>query len=121
MTSHCTCLPAGRAAARPFLPGPRVPVAPRRRRAGELIAWVASGLGLALVPKCPACLAAQIALVTGAGISASAASQVSAGWIGVCVASLLGLSLRRLWRARASRRSGCGSTFGAGNCAGRWL
>jgi hypothetical protein len=63
---------------------------------GEPAGWLASGALLALMPKCPACLAAYVALATGLGISFSAAAVVRTGLIGACALSLAFLMLRRL-------------------------
>jgi hypothetical protein len=46
----------------------------RLRRAREVAAWVVPSAILVLVPKCPACLAAHVALWTGLGLSLSAAA-----------------------------------------------
>jgi hypothetical protein len=74
------------------------------RRGRELGAWMLPSIGLALMPKCPACLAAYIALGTGIGISMPTATYLRVSLIIVCVASLLFLAVRRARRflARSS-------------------
>lgn len=47
------------------------------------------GMILLLMPKCPACFAAYIAIATGVGISIPAAASLRTGLIIACAATLL--------------------------------
>ncbi|TWT30513.1 hypothetical protein KOR42_54720 [Thalassoglobus neptunius] len=60
---------------------------------------------LAFVPKCPACLAAYVALWTVLGISISTAATVRWAMILLCAASLLFLTVKRLSRSMKCPRS----------------
>jgi hypothetical protein len=51
--------------------------------------WSVPTLILALLPKCPACLAAYVVLGTGISLSVAAASFLKTLLIGVCVATLV--------------------------------
>jgi hypothetical protein len=75
------------------------------RGAGEVAAWALPATGLALIPKCPMCVAAYVALVTGVGISASAASHLRTAAIVLCVVLLCYLAARRTCRLIPARRS----------------
>lgn len=60
---------------------------------------VLPGAALALVPKCPLCLAAWLA-ASGIGISAAAASELRLALIGLCLAASLYCGVRSLRRGR---------------------
>lgn len=68
------------------------------RRIREMFAWVLPGALLVLVPKCPACLAAYVALWTGVGLSLTTATYLRWALLFLCVASVLFLIVQRLDR-----------------------
>ena len=78
-----------------------------RQRIGTLVGWILPTALLALMPKCPVCVAAYAAALTGIGLSLSAASFVRATIVVVCVTVLLamgGLQLAATLCAKAARR-----------------
>lgn len=64
------------------------------RRALDVIGWIVLSAILALIPKCPMCLAAYIALWTGIGLSISAAIYLRASILVLCVGLILFLAAR---------------------------
>jgi hypothetical protein len=77
------------------------PTPARARRAREVLAWALPGAALVLAPKCPACLAAHVALWTGLGLSLSAATYLRWALLSLCLGSLLFLVVTRLGRIGA--------------------
>jgi hypothetical protein len=69
----------------------------------EASQWIAPGLGLALIPKCPACVAAYVAAITGAGISVTMAARVRLGLLVLCVSALAFVAARAATRLLRSR------------------
>jgi hypothetical protein len=59
------------------------------RRALALTAKIVPGAILAVLPKCPACLVAYVALGTGIGLSLTAAAYIRLALVSLCVIALL--------------------------------
>ena len=74
------------------------------RRGGEMAGWLVPGATLALLPKCPACVVAYVAIATGCGISLPAAAHLRMVLWTVCVGSLAFVATRRVRRFLARAR-----------------
>jgi hypothetical protein len=75
------------------------------RRAAALVQWAIPVTVLALVPKCPMCVAAYVVLFTGIGLSLPAAAAIRWGLIVLSMAALAFLlfrAARRRWAKPAS-------------------
>jgi hypothetical protein len=59
------------------------------RRLRDVLEWLLPSAILVLMPKCPACLAAHVALWTGLGLSLSTATYLRWVLLLLCVAALL--------------------------------
>jgi hypothetical protein len=70
-----------------------------RRRVVSIIQWMLPAAMLAIIPKCPACVAGYVLLFTGLGLSLPAAAAVRWTLIGVCACALLFLAVRGLRNA----------------------
>jgi hypothetical protein len=57
--------------------------------------WIAPGIGLALIPKCPACVAAYVAMFTGIGISMTLAARLRMGFLILCLVVLALVAARQ--------------------------
>jgi len=67
-------------------------------RIGEAVEWAAPVVALALIPKCPGCVAAYVLLFTGIGVSFSTAETMRWGLIAACVGALAYLAVRAVRR-----------------------
>jgi hypothetical protein len=75
-------------------PSAPAPWPARPPRIAALIQWALPLTTLALVPKCPACVAAYVLLFTGIGLSLPAAAAMRWTLIALCLAALAYLLLR---------------------------
>src|SRR5450432_2331903 len=79
----------------------RVP-SPPARGSIMLTRWSLPAVILVLLPKCPACLAAYIALGTGVSLSVTTSSYLRLGLIAACAAAII---VNMLWVIRYIRHS----------------
>src|ERR1700737_4633203 len=69
-------------------------------RAWRGIQWLFPATLLVLMPKCPLCVAAYVALFTGVGITVSTARWIQILMLVFCLTSLAYLAVRQLTRRR---------------------
>ena len=68
------------------------------RRVRELAGVLLPGTLLALLPKCPMCLAAYVALGTGVTLSYTSAHLLMRGLTALCICTLAFCVLRRIFK-----------------------
>lgn len=76
---------------------PESPRVTRKGRGRDVAGVIVPGVLLALIPKCPACLAAYVAVATGVGLSFTTAEWLRAVLVSLCGAGL-GFFAWRWWR-----------------------
>jgi hypothetical protein len=80
-------------------------VAPSKftRRCRDIAGWMVPSAILAVLPKCPMCLAAYLAFGTGVGLSITTATCVRMLLVVVCISSLSFFAVKRIARLYARR------------------
>jgi hypothetical protein len=71
-------------------------------RGAEVAGWLVPAATLALLPKCPACVAGYVALATGLGVSFSTAAYLRTSLVIASVSVLVFVAARRgiRWSSR---------------------
>lgn len=75
-------------------------------KAGAGLRWLAPATVLAIMPKCPVCLAAYLAMATGLGVSVTAAAYVRSGLILASAAALMAFAFGLVRKYLAKNSSG---------------
>lgn len=75
------------------------------RRARSAAAWALPSVALALVPKCPMCIAAYLAIGGGLGVSLSTAAHLRTAIVWLCWSALAAMAVRIVMRFRAGKYS----------------
>jgi hypothetical protein len=102
MNAHRCCQTAAGITEIRTLTAKTIDCVPQRRtvakRLLDFAGWAVPGITLALLPKCPACLAIYVAIGTGVGISVSTATILRTLLVSLCVVSLIYLAVRPVQR-----------------------
>ena len=83
--------------------GPQSPL--RSRRGWDLVAGALSIALWVMIPKCPVCVAAHVALWTGLGLSFAEASYLRSSLVALCAALVLAVIAKRIDVRWVQRRS----------------
>ena len=73
------------------------------RRSREVAGWIVPGALLALMPKCPLCLAAYVALCSGLTLSYSSAHILMRTLTALCIGTLALCVVRRVVNFRQNK------------------
>lgn len=73
-------------------------------RGGEIAGWIIPSATLILLPKCPVCLAAYIALFSGLGMTVATASGLRTTLQTACITALIYLVVKHLCRLVSKSR-----------------
>jgi len=82
------------------------------RRCVNLVSWIVPGAMVALIPKCPICLAAYVAAWTGIGLSFSAATHLRL-WLLILSAGLILFLAARTTRRLVHKSWKCETIIGS--------
>ena len=75
------------------------------RRWRRVAGWILPGALLALMPKCPMCLAAYVALCTGFTVSCSSAHILMRTLTALCIGTLALCVVRRVVNCRQNKQT----------------